>query len=669
MVSLIKVYTRERALARPDARYGRAIKSLSIIGMSDIWARVRKMGDQKDIAEMSFEEFFSESKTKAEREANRKAAAAQKSNPEAAPKSQRGFIGATPKINFNNGKFLLYVPRYRGLENDKFAIAVECGDRVVPLNRLESVKQGGSRVTRPSTVDLTPAEVTPMDDFTFTIDGEKAFINKARPISFYNSVGSPVARPMGEVTAVARAGVEIKLFKAELLERTEKNGLSVFKLNVLVSGTAKVDENAVHVEEEAPEEVPEPKVEEAPKEEPKKKPAKKAAVKGGFTMSQASPDADVIYGSERLPLYTSLPIMSVSVTGCEPSDCTVRAEGKDGELLSTSAVSQMYIDTKDYGGPVTLTLEKGAKKFGSFKYFIIPGMTCKYSGKGDITDDTVVEYKVFGQSGSTDVSGEDPYRFSHDGMDFQIVWIVPVVTFDIGNGPQPFGTVDVDILDLKDETMRITVRGARKKALFFGGVSGKKRDITPDWEGDSYDVPLAPIREEVFSSPSSTYCIYITVNSFPNRKFMTIKNPVRVKAKYEEGSVKVDLDPSVKECVCRLYKIDKSVEEVPVTIENPNVPVSQDVIEAEVVELYNGQPRTSISVSVRGLPFLYRDNMGDKWMYVSRSKRIPLPDDLYKDGQPDLSKIRAWHERIVRMNPELKGVTFEMIQKAFKDFQ
>jgi hypothetical protein len=74
-------------------------------------------------------------------------------------------------------------------------------------------------------------------------------------------------------------------------------------------------------------------------------------------------------------------------------------------------------------------------------------------------------------------------------------------------------------------------------------------------------------------------------------------------------------------------------------------------------------------VPVRQLPFLHRDSMGDKWMYVSRSKRIPLPSELFKDDQPDIPAIRAWHDRIVRMNPELKGVTFEMIQKAFKEFK
>ena len=149
---------------------------------------------------------------------------------------------------------------------------------------------------------------------------------------------------------------------------------------------------------------------------------------------------------------------------------------------------------------------------------------------------------------------------------------------------------------------------------------------------------------------------------------MTIRNPVRVKAKYEDGNVVAEIDPSVKECVCRLYKIDKSVEEFPMSTENCTVPVTQDTIEAEVVEMYNGQPRTSITVTVRQLPFLLRDQMGDKWMYVSKSKRIPLPGELFKDDKPDMNAIKAWHDRIVRMNPELKGVTFEMIKKAFTDF-
>ena len=628
------------------------------------------MGDRKDIADMSFEEFFSESKTKAEREANRKAAAAAEKPHQEQP-AVRGFVGATPKINFNNGKFLLYIPRYRGLENDHFELAVECGESIVPMGRLESVKQGKSRVTRPDTLDLTPADVTPMDDFTLTIDGNVAFTNKARPISFYNSVGTQVSRPMGEVTAVTRAGAELKLFKAEIIDSSEKNGLSVFKLNVLVSGTAKVAEGQSHPADKGTEEVPaeEPRPEPAPAEEgPKKKPAKKPSAKGNIVMSQPSQDADVVYKSERLPLYVSRPVISVTVTGCEPSDCTVRVTGRSGEIQSKPAAPQMYADTGDYLGPVTVTLENSAKKLAESRYFIIPGLKCEYSGKGDITDDTVVKYKFLGQEGSRDVSDDDPYGFEYDGMKFQIVWCVPVVTYDIGSGPQPFGAVDVDILDLKDK-MTVTVRGARKKAVFYSGGKGKKRDITPDWTDDTYEIDLAPIREEMFSAAASVSTLFITVNSFPNRKFMTIRNPVRVSARYEDGSLIADIDPSVKGCICRFYKIDKSTEEIPLNSESNIVPVSQDIIEAEVIELFDGQPRTAVSVPIRSLPFILVDQKrGDRWMYVSRSKRIPLPDDLFKDGRPDLSAIRPWHDRIVRMNPELKGVTFDMIQKAFADF-
>ena len=622
------------------------------------------MGEQKGISDMSFEEFFSESKKKAEMAEDRKAAA--HSNNSEKHEGVRGFVGATPKINFNNGKFLLYVPRYNGLDGDHFDVAIECGDRVVPMHRLEFTKQKGGRVTRPSTIDLTPAEVTPMDDFTLTIDGEKAFVNKARQISFYNSVGSPVGRPMGEVTAVTRAGVQLKLFKAEVMESSVKGDLAVYKVNVLVSGNVKVDENATPVEEVPPEE---PVKEEGAKpEEAKKKAPKRVAVKGEMTLSQPSADADAEYQDERLPLYVSAPVATVSVKGCEPSECIIRAEGRDGELLNTAAAGQLYVNTGDYVGPVTVTLEKGAKKLSSARYFIIPGMECQYSGKGDITDDTVVKYRMFGQEGSKDIKDDDPYTFEHDGMTFKVIWCVPYVTYDIGDGFVPFSTAEIDVTDIKGDRMGVRVKGARKKAVFFGGTSGKKRDVTPDWEGETYFIDMEPIVDEIYAAQSSTFCLYITVNSCPSRKFLTIRNPVRIRARYEDGSIVADIDPAVKECVCRLYKIDKSVEERRMTPEENTVPVPSDAIEAEVIEMYKGQPNSSVKVTIRPFPFLHRDAMGDKWMYVSSSKRIPLPDDLFKDGQPDLAHIKAWHDRIVRMNPELKGVTFEMIKKAFTDF-
>ena len=98
------------------------------------------------------------------------------------------------------------------------------------------------------------------------------------------------------------------------------------------------------------------------------------------------------------------------------------------------------------------------------------------------------------------------------------------------------------------------------------------------------------------------------------------------------------------------------------------MPVGPDIIEAEVLEMDGGKVRMAVPVSVRPIPFLKKDSRDDIWLYVSRSKRIPLPGGLIRDGRPDLAAVKAWHERIVRMNPELRSVSYQMMQKAFQDY-
>ena len=91
----------------------------------------------------------------------------------------------------------------------------------------------------------------------------------------------------------------------------------------------------------------------------------------------------------------------------------------------------------------------------------------------------------------------------------------------------------------------------------------------------------------------------------------------------------------------------------------------EDVI-VRSAEIRNGKEISVETVSIRDLPFLLRDDMGDVWLYVSKEKRIPLPDGLMANGNP--SEIRKWHSQIVRMNPELRTVSPEKLIKAFADF-
>ena len=218
------------------------------------------------------------------------------------------------------------------------------------------------------------------------------------------------------------------------------------------------------------------------------------------------------------------------------------------------------------------------------------------------------------------------------------------------------------------DTLVVTVAGARKKALFFGGDKGKKREVTPDWNDDTYRVPLNGIKEEVYSTTAPEFTMYITVNSFPMRRFMTIRNPPRMKASFADGNVVAEVAQG-GEYVCRLYRMDKTVEEVPLQAGESSVPVSADVVEAEVAEVHDGRDRASVLVSVRPLPFLWRDETGEYWLYVNRSKRIPLPGDLVSSGKPDAARIRAWHDQIIRMNPELRDVTTQMMQRAFDEME
>jgi hypothetical protein len=224
----------------------------------------------------------------------------------------------------------------------------------------------------------------------------------------------------------------------------------------------------------------------------------------------------------------------------------------------------------------------------------------------------------------------------------------------------------MSIDDLASDFMVVTVRGAKKKKLYFGPEKGKKRDLSPEWVGDSISVDLASIKAEIFAAGNVPYCFYISVNSFPNRKFLTVENPMRMVAKYVDGSIEADVSVSGAECVCRLYMMDKSIREVSLTQGHNSVPVPSEALEAEVVELHGGSVRNSIAISIRRLPFLSKE-LGDYWMYVSKDKRIPLPGGLIKGGVADMNEVKQWHARIVRMNPELKNVTLAMMQKAFSE--
>lgn len=621
------------------------------------------MDGRKDISEMSFEEFFSEP-PKAREEAVGPAPAAR---PQARKDAPRGFGGSSPKINYKDGRFLLYVPRYTGADNDRFEVAVDCSTGVIPLQRLESVRRQGGRITRATTLDLTAAGVSPMEPFRLLIDGDEVYVNKKRDLIFFNNIGLPLGRPVGDVTAVHPEGTRIRTVKAEVLDAIVRDGLVIEHMDVSVAGGVWIDDRKPEAERDTEaEEVPEEESRAKPKAKAPAKTQKRVKVKASVSIPAGSKDASVLYGGEELPLFAESPEARIEVEGCEPSECAVRVEDPTGRILfgKVPADKAVTIRTAGSQGPMRVVVERDGKDLASAQYFVVPDFRCQYSGKGDIPDDPVVRFTMDGTDYERSVLEDAGGPYQIGDASFALLWNIPAVTYDIGDGTRPYSPFEIDVEDLKADSLKVTVRGARKKKLFFGGEKGKRRDVSPDWEGDSVAVDLTPIKAEIYAAPGSTHCFYISVNSFPNRKFITVTNPVRLSAYYADGQVTVEIGSSL-DSVCRIYNIDKTVQEVPLAQGTNTVPVGPDAVEAEVVQTRGGEVCSTLPVPIMSLPFLRRDMTGDYWLYVSRDKRIPLPEGLIVQGKPDFAAIRAWHDRIVRMNPELKGVTYAMMQKAF----
>ena len=632
------------------------------------------MEGHKDISEMSFEEFFSEKDRvpvqPAVSESRRQRPDRQRGE------VQVGFGNASPKINYKDGRFMLYVPRYTAGENSRFEVSVDCAQGVVPLGRLDSVPRAGGRATRAVTIDITVSGISPLEQFTLVIDGVDAYRYKPRGILYFNNIGLPVGKPMGDTYVVYPKGSSIRTVKAEVLETREVGDAVVLRAEVSVAGGVWLDDrrqgrsqDALPVADDAPAE--EPVVEQVqetnqePKEE-KKPRARKKKAKGALKVPAGLQDAEAVVDGEHLQIHKRFPPFTASVENCELSECIVELLDHAGARVAGGEApvsGNMTFDT-DKDGVLEISLSKDGQVLASERFVLIPDFECSRPGKGDIPTEPGFTYTAFGTSAEADVY-DGPTEFQRDGATIRVVWNMPAVTYDIGSGPVRFSPTDVDVGDLGD-TLVITVTGARKKALFFGGEKGKKREITPDWTDDTYRVPLNSIKEEIYSSTSAEFTIFITVNSFPMRRFMTIRNPPRMHASFADGNVEVTVSQN-GEYVCRLFRMDKTVEEVALQGGENSVPVAPDVVEAEVVEVHDGRDRATILVQVRPLPFLWRDETGDYWLYVNRSKRIPLPGDMVSSGRPDAARIRAWHDQITRMNPELRDVTAPMMQRAFDD--
>ena len=662
------------------------------------------MVERKDISDMSFEEFFKKSD---EEGSDKNVKAKGPVEATVASDEDSGFGNSTPKINYKDGRFVLYVPRYRG--RGPFNTAVEFESGVMPVSRLDSVRIRDYRLTRPTTIDLTEIGVSPLESFNLLIDGKQAYSNKECDLMFFNTAGLPVGRATGETIVVHKKGIRLALNKASLLKTESIGNITISCFDVVAGGFVgieaeepaspahdtidshsgvkpfKDDSKSVKEASSGPGDAPsgpakaqesgsvakkKPKSKEASGAEAAKKRVKKPAVKASISLSPGDKDASISMAGEVMPLYAEPPSVAVVIEGCEPSECSISVSDSAGNLVYGRLPvesGRMELRTGSAKGHLVVSVEKDEKVLCSASYFLIPDFSCSYSGKGDIPEDTSIRFTMFETEYAKDIYDDDlegPYTYK-DTV-FNVLWSVPVVTYDLGEGPRPYEQLVLDADELRSSMLVVKVRGAKKKKMYFGPESGKKEDISKDWDADSIHINLPPLLDQVYAS-TKAYCFFISINSSPNRKFILVRNPESVKAAVEGDKIMVEAFGNRSEYVCRIYLQDKSFVDTALSEGKSEVSIPAGAVEAEIIERFRGEMRRITPVKVRHLPFVIKI-AGDMWLYVSKDKRIPIPENLFKNGVPDLDAVAVWHKKIVTMNSELKVVPLKEMQAAFVQY-
>ncbi len=606
----------------------------------------------KDISDMSFDEFFFGKKPKGDAHP-RRAEGSPDRQVELSDIDGSRFVSGRPKLNIRGSAVVLFVPRYEGGRGARYETSVEQDGKAIGLGRLKSSPLNSDVDSIPTEFDLIAAGVDPLKRFILVIDGVRAYEFFDRTHIMFNADGMPISRAEDLTNVLHRADTYIWLNDAKVSSVREVGDLRIETVDVARGGYVRVRDKP------QPGSAPERGSEAAKAVEPPK-----AVASASISLPAPESAASVIVDGAALPLYPSAPELTVSIEGADPEECIVEVEapGRSDDVPGVSFGSRAL---EGASGDVRVSVVRDGSVLASERFFVIPGFRCSYNGKGDFPSNADIEFDLGSgpvvRSVYDGISGRYPFGDGEVELSFNI----PSAMVDIGAGPAPLGDTEIAADELPDSII-VTVKGAMRKSVFLGGA-GKKVNLTPGWEDETVRIDTKPIEDAVFGSPAREAELFITVNSCPVRRFLRIRNDPGMSVSYGDGAIHVSITGSA-EYECHIYGLDRDVRTVALQKGDIDIPVGSGAISADVVEIRGGRVLATETVQIRSIPFLLRDGMGDVWFYVSREKRIPLPDGLLEQ-KGNAAEVRKWHSQIVRMNPELKSVSPEMTVKAFKEFE
>lgn len=318
-----------------------------------------------------------------------------------------GFTDGGPSIRYGGDRFLLSIPRYLGRPGDLYEVMIACRRGRIPAPPLRT--SPNSDASLPASVDLTSMGVSPLEEFSLIIDDETVFVNLATDRMIFDSEGEQrisvvgrghVAVPRNAKTSAMGAGI----ISSRCIGRTK-----VLSMDFSAGGVLEVGQRigrdsyakAIRAEKPGLPACPSADISISFTDEP-------IDITAYPTENSPFGQAYVAQGIRipPLPFFGRIPGVEVAASGCDLSDCTLRVEDMEGNVLFGPVqvtAGTIVLDTARFEGIAQAVVSVNGEAVRTIRYFIDTMFRVELPQVGFYTKDSVATISTAATSFECDV--------------------------------------------------------------------------------------------------------------------------------------------------------------------------------------------------------------------------------------------------------------------------
>lgn len=444
--------------------------------------------------------------------------------------SRLGFTDEYPSIRYRDGRFFLTIPRYLGRPGDPYETTIQCNKRRIPAPPLPL--SPNSNASQPTFVDLTSMGVSPLDDFSLLIDDELVFINRATDRMIFDSEGEQQVSVVGQGFVVVPRGSRTAALGAGTVSSRNIGSVRVMDMDFSDGGVLEVGPYI------SPNDYAR-----AIRDEDSRSPVDSSVdVRMSFTNDPyditAYPVENSILGQAyiaqglpipSLPFFGRTPGVEVTTIGCDPSDCTIRVEDMEGNLLFGPVqvtAGTIMLDTDRFEGIAQAVVSVNGKAVRVLRYFIVKKLYIKIPESSFYTGDSVAMFKT--QTSSYECKmykgKRQTYRNYSAIIKFNITYYHVSTTVNGIYATHPLQHSSVCLSDLSGK-IRVHVRilgdrtpRVRKRILMKSG--SRVMPLTKSWIEGNMDVGVDYLKEKMAGEDCE---LFIEEEGRGTFNFMTVR--------------------------------------------------------------------------------------------------------------------------------------------------